>query len=131
MIVKNNCIIVQSVLGAKTKIQTNDIGGQDQVTHHGGSSIHWSMTRAHQVATWCFAADLELIDLEWEEVVIFTQLLQCKKVVGCPFGLSPSYILIDPKVMILVWLSSTNVAYVDSGTNVVTLLSSLTYIPTI
>jgi hypothetical protein len=36
---KKNCIIVQYVLGVEIRIQTNDIGGQDQMIHHGGSNI--------------------------------------------------------------------------------------------
>ncbi len=38
---KKVCGIVEYVLGAESKIQTNDktIGGQDQVIHHGGDNI--------------------------------------------------------------------------------------------
>jgi hypothetical protein len=35
---KKNCIFVQCVLKVETKIQTNDIGRQDQAIHHGGGS---------------------------------------------------------------------------------------------
>jgi len=58
------------VLGVETKIQTNDIGGQDQVIHHGGGNIQWSTTRAHQATTWFFATNLELVDLERKEATI-------------------------------------------------------------
>jgi hypothetical protein len=39
VLVKKICGIVEYVLGAKNKIQTNDIGGQDQTIRHGEASI--------------------------------------------------------------------------------------------
>ncbi len=60
------------MLGAKTRTQTNDIGGQDQVIHHGGATYNEAKLEHIKLQHDVFATNLNLTNLEWEEVTIST-----------------------------------------------------------